>query len=51
VGVSEYTANAHKDPADIVTFDETIDSWLSAGFAGMNVADVAGLRRERIESR
>lgn len=50
-GVGDYTRWASQDPADIVTFDLELESWLAKGFQGMDVAEVSGLRRERRELR
>jgi hypothetical protein len=50
-GVGDYTRGASQDPAETVLFDMALDSWIGKGFAGMSVADVSGLRKERQASR
>ena len=46
-GVGQWTINASRDPADIVIFDDMLESWISAGFAGMDTRQVSALKAER----
>lgn len=49
-GIGDYTRQAAKDPAELITFDETVTSYLKRGF-GNDLAEAWALYRERMAAR
>ena len=50
VGVGDYTRQASRDPAELITFDETVTEYLRNGF-GDNLTEAWALYRERMAAR